>query len=165
MAAKAKYYEVILFLDKEYHTIWKTNQQDRFLVTGDKKLLCFTERESLLAYIHTHHISLQEEPPSICDVNRLARWKEDYAAVLDFWNLVGDLAASVGDNFIGNRKSDGITPLYKKLFYACNLPSILPKKKYIPAWSAWQEDMMNKIIQRGIRLIVKHKRNGASGIV
>ncbi len=78
----------------------------------------------------------------------------DCEYLLSFWNIISDLAYSVGEIFYGDQDKDILIKIYDKLFYGNNLPSITPEgKKYFPEWEVDEIKEIAKVIEDGLKIV------------
>lgn len=73
---------------------------------------------------------------------------------IDMWNIFQDCAYSLDRKFYGDKKK--LNPVYSKLFYGLNLPSINKSgKKYIPEFSASEKEEIFHVLKKGLSLLLK----------
>lgn len=74
--------------------------------------------------------------------------------ILEFWNIVHDLAYSLGKTFLGDLQDS--TEIYNKLFYGVNLPSLSMKNKFDVNWKKDELTQLASIISEGLTLINRY---------
>lgn len=93
------------------------------------------------------------------DADRLKRWIEahektvDCGFFLEFWNLFGDVAYSVGMRFepVRTRRSNRV---YNKLFFGLNLPAVTPPgKEYVPLWTKKERKLLRSLMSFGLNML------------
>lgn len=73
---------------------------------------------------------------------------------LDYWNILNDLASSLGTSFYGNTDNSVVNGVYNKLFYGNNISAIKgEREEFIPEWSNKEISELNKVALDGIRVI------------
>ena len=97
---------------------------------------------------------VSSDPPAIYDFDALLEWCKsgagvrDCPAILDAWNLLGDLPHD-GNLFAGAdaRAND----IYEKLFLGCNLPAVTPTgEHYDPTWSSSETVELKRLVLLGL---------------
>lgn len=95
----------------------------------------------------------------IYDAERLKKWIEthekdtDCRLLLDFWNIFGDIAYSVGMRFepVRTRRSNKV---YSKLFFGLNLPAMTPPgEKYVPLWTKKERKLLRELMSFGLNML------------
>lgn len=93
------------------------------------------DAEKLISLIAAH------EKPADCEF------------LLDFWNLFGDVAYSVGRKFepVRTKRSDRV---YNKLFFGSNLPAMTPPgEKYVPLWTKKERKLLRELMRSGLNML------------
>jgi hypothetical protein len=161
------YYAVeFVYSSKKRYCVWYTDEADGFLLQ-DNQVLGFSDMDSLKAYCHKQKLLLDLELEfggniTSYDIDKALTWtaKEfpdfDYNAMLNFWNATSDVANSVSVNFYGD--SDGIVlDVYRKVFYANNLPSIKKDREdFIPTWDEEELLELKKVMRDAVRIVCKY---------
>ena len=76
----------------------------------------------------------------------------DYSLYLDKWNVIGDLAKTMKEDFIGNY--DDYNPLYKKYVCACNLPALNTSgKTYVPSFDEDEKEQIVNLTKDMCRIL------------
>ncbi|PEJ59072.1 hypothetical protein CN692_06220 [Bacillus sp. AFS002410] len=155
-----EYYPFLFIIkQKEFYCIWYSEDKDGF-VTENNKVKFFETEKMLFDYAKLKNIEFMENKITSFSIDQAINWltrknaiiKSDY--FLDFWNLITDLAYSVGDNFYGDAKEEAIHKVYDKLFWGNNLPAVTPKgKKFKPVLEYKQRKILVDIVKDGIRII------------
>lgn len=95
----------------------------------------------------------------IYDAEMLKSWIEtheetvDCGFLLDFWNIFGDIAYSVGRKFepVRTKKSNKV---YNKLFFGLNLPAMTPPgEKYVPLWTKKERKLLRELMRFGLNML------------
>jgi len=94
--------------------------------------------------------------PTIYDMVWIQKWviegngeNVDCRVLLDFWNIVSDLALALKMDFIGEDEKYNHT--YDKLFHGNNLPMINTSgREYVPIWSEEEVLQLKQVIGRGV---------------
>ena len=154
-----EYYQVVFIANnKEIHCIWYTNNKDGF-VTECKKIKCFTNSKKLKEYAEKNKMNLNIKN-TLLSMDEAKLWLQkrksefDCEYLLSFWNIISDLAYSVGEIFYGDQDKDILIKIYDKLFYGNNLPSITPEdKKYFPEWEVDEIKEIAKVIEDGLKIV------------
>lgn len=157
---------IIKFLYKNAirYCLWYENKnsgKDEFAVDGKHRIKTFDSVSELTRYCATNNFSCSESSLTIYDLNVLqtllkeANHLSNYDLLIDIWNISGDIAFTVHDNFLGD--NNNFLDVYNKLFYALNLPEINSSpKKYVPLWSKEEEKKLEKVFSSAIELIHKN---------
>lgn len=144
--------------DKPYNCIWFSNDKDGF-ITVSNQLKHFDSYEELDAFTKENNLAVIDEG-AILNIDTAKIWlKEnrhnvDCEYFLDFWNLISDLAGSVGDNFYGDSNKGIINKIYNKLFYGSNLPALRKDGEvYIPDWAEEELYELCRVVYDGLRIV------------
>lgn len=148
-------YYIVQFIitSYNYYTIWHTDNNDEF-VTKNKKILSFNNLEEVIQYAKLHSIELHEYI-TCYDIDRLMDdidTKIDCNYIINFWNIISDIAKSIQINFCGD--SDFYNSVYEKLLYGCNL-NALNKSHYDPIWTNEEIDKIKYVVNIGYKLLCK----------
>lgn len=146
---------------KEYNTLWFSDNSDGFLVDAScSRILVFFDRAAADKAAHNRGGRLHEGITSInCDMLLcLTSSRLDCNTILNFWNVVSDIAVSLAVSFFGDSNESQIHCLYEKLFYGCNLPAIKKdgESKYMPTWSKNEVKLLQKVVDSGLDIIKKY---------
>ncbi len=136
--------------------LWFTNDQDGVEQTPGGAILTFPDQDAALTYARSHLLDLEAEPPIWYDLDAIARWCDtpdatgiDCDTFLRAWNLLGDLG--VGPDSIFRGADRRATPIYDKLFFGNNLPSVTPPgDSYVPAWSDAEVVELTRLFRLGL---------------
>ncbi|MBV9791394.1 MAG: hypothetical protein JOZ51_24575 [Chloroflexi bacterium] len=157
------YYYLWYRLDhRDGYLLWFSNDVDGLITTPDGMVPSFGALPGLQAYASLAQLDLQEDAFLLYDLDVVAAWLRqpletelDAEELLNAWNLFTDLAASVNSSFEENRALT--QPVYEKLFWANNLPSVTPAgKQYIPVWSDDELRVMQEVLSHGLDLFRTH---------
>lgn len=158
-----KYYTVWYKLDQEEgYFIWYSNDVDRVIVNKSGHIPIFRDTSMLQAYVVQHHLSLENEEPTLYDLDFIIRWIAEpnqsllnESALLNAWNLFGDIAVSVDDEKYNqyNQHDENADKVYEKLFWGNNLPSVTPSgEQYTPVWTQNEIAVLQEVLGYGISM-------------
>ena len=138
------------------YCLWYTNDMDGF-VLSEGHLLQFDSVNDVRAYGRRKGISLQADTTAY-SIAKIEAFLEDSSAepdcnvLLDFWNIVQDMANAISTPFLG--EDEETDRIYSKLFHGSNLPSVNASGKlYIPRWHPDELDTLRRILCDGITII------------
>lgn len=139
--------------DHHYYAIWYTDDKDGF-VTENGSIVYFTEIDDLFHYAESRRILINEGITYFNATQILHNIETitDCDTVLDFWNIISDISASLRIKFTGDDKTYNTE--YAKLVSGCNLNS-LEHDYYIPNFTTEEEDNIKKIIIEGYNILCK----------
>ena len=159
--------EIICFRmgESKFYCIWfSDDEKDGFLLNGSI-LRIFHSEEAALTFLKSLPSYQKAIKTTTYDVNKIDQTimraiPFDPHIILDFWNIIDDLANSIGIPFEGNKK-DGLTnSIYDKLFYGNNLPAINTSNRiYTPQFTSEEFVRLTTILMDGIALIKKCSSN------
>jgi hypothetical protein len=118
--------------------------------------------DPLLRFQDVNRISILKDTIITYDLNILNSWLQQPSSAevncsvfLDVWNILLDLSDCVKENFYG--KTDDTLPVYEKLLYGCNLPSMRENGEYFTAYFSEKEiNILSLIIKDSIKIINKY---------
>lgn len=154
------YFPVQFVLEgNSHHLIWFTADVDGFITNaaGDR-LLSFDSEEALLAFAAERGIEIVDEPASYGDPEDvfLASTTEGCNVALNMWNILGDVAASVHGEFLGDSRDEDVMDLYTRLFCGCNVSAIRRDgEEFHPEWSDDEERLFRAILSEGRAILLK----------
>ena len=156
-----EYYSLIFIIKKkEYFCIWYSDEKDGFIKESNQ-IIFFDNNEQLNEYATSKNINI-EKGITILNIDNATNWLSldqkniDCKYFLDFWNIITDLANSVGIEFHGNSDKAIVNEIYNKLFYGNNIPVVKGDgEEFIPDWSTEEMNELSDIITDGIALIKK----------
>lgn len=151
--------EVVQFIERQtsYFCIWYSADKDA-LLTAEGSLLCFDTaaqaQSAAQAQFPAYEKIVACEP---YDLDQLAQMIEhrlalDPSFVLTMWNLMGDVAGSLGLPFAGGSRTALIDGIYDKLFFGNNLPA-MHAPTYVPVFTERERRKLDKILQDGSNMI------------
>ena len=156
-----EYYAVLFVIkDNKHFCCWYGDEKDGFVVSNNK-LVNFETLEQLSEFAKKNQLLIKlEENISIFSIDQILEcWRHknksiDCKAVLDFWNIIGDISTSLELSFYGNKRVAKLDKIYEKLFWGTNNPAVTPNgKSYIPQWKSDEIKEINTVIQDGIRIL------------
>lgn len=126
-----EYYAVkIIFQQKEFYSIWITADDGDYFFQADNQIEIFLTKTELQSFCEKHKIKIESE--SLYDFDSINY--EDCNLFINFWNLIADLAKTLGVSFVGDK--DEYLNIYKKLLCGCNLPTMnRDLRKFVPNFS------------------------------
>ncbi len=112
--------------------LWFSGEADGLLTDGTDRLHVFSSADDARAHATAGSLALDPDDASRFDLDALESWIEapDQAtlgstSILDAWNLLTDVARSVGDELATARLLQRATlPAYDRLVSTCNLPAL-----------------------------------------
>ena len=112
--------------------LWFTDERDGLLTDGAGSLRVFSSAGEARRHAAGGSLTLGSDEVSRFDLDRLESWTlaPEQAAlrsnsILDAWNLLTDVARSVGDQVAMARLFDReMLPVYDRLVSACNIPAL-----------------------------------------
>lgn len=154
------YYELPIQLDGERHwLVYYQNDEDGVLVDENRNVLAFSSVEPLRAYARKKRIKPQEARKFI-DFDALEVWLKkpmptaDCPTLYAAWNLLGDIATSLGEgvHYLGYERR--YQYLQEELLWGCNLPGPWASDQpYIPEFSEREIGMLAEVLRGGVRLL------------
>ncbi|MBQ7232479.1 MAG: hypothetical protein IJX07_04545 [Bacillales bacterium] len=157
-------YFIVEFIleNQSFYTIWYNDKLDGFLTFQNKsfrnKIMTFYNQNSLLQYLTRNQMKLATHRVTVinCDMVQLYKTNFDCNLLLDFWNIITDVACSIKVDFLGDHREDSITNIYNKLFYGCNLPALRGNGElYFPEWSVSEIAILHEIVSNGLMILQK----------
>ena len=130
------------------YLLWCTDDEDYFLTDGNKRLICFSQKEELEEYCKKGHF----QNPSFVSNNFDILDYHDCNDYLNKWNIIDDLSKTLEIDFIGNH--DDYTGLYSKFVYGSNLPALNTSgKKYIPVFDKEETHQIENLTKAMIAIL------------
>ena len=139
-----KHYKLLYKLhSKKRYLIWVGDVKDSLVAGSDGFIPSFRDIRTLRKYAEQHTYLIEDERAILHDLDWVAKWLKapnasiDCKAVLAFWNLSIDIAASFPKRkFEFTRLYKKPSKVYEKMFWGNNVPSMTQKgKSYEPIWS------------------------------
>ena len=146
----------LLFEGRRLFFLWFSDDHDGLEQASSGTVLTFPTSDAALAYARQRGLQVEPDPPALFDFDAIARWCERPSPLtircddfLNAWNLLGDLRPEADSIFrAADRRG---TPIYDKLFFGCNLPSITPKgEQYAPTWSDLEVQELARVLRLGL---------------
>lgn len=144
------YIVLIMICGREFFLLWNGDHEPVFLTDEDSKAVFFGSLAELTGFAERNDLELDEEITEY-DLDGITVTAEtlDCNEVNSKWNIISDLALTVGAEFSGeDKRYNGI---YDKLFYGCNIPA-MNHPPYTPEWSAEEIAEINRILAEGAEL-------------
>lgn len=143
----------ITLCQREFFLLWNCEYEPVFLVNENGKPIFFGSLAGLKAFTEKNNIKLDEEITEY-DLDDITVTAEilDCNEVIQNWNIMSDLALSVGEEFSGEEKR--FNDIYDKLFFGCNLPA-MKHPPYTPEWNAEEITEINRILSEGAELFAR----------
>ena len=156
------HYKLLYRLDgAERFLLWFTNERDG-VVTDDAGFVpSFATEAALLAFAKSERIQVSEESPTLHNLDLVRDWLADpgqeafdCVAVLNAWNLFGDVARSAPASAAPFSEADAkLRAVYDKVFFGNNLPAVTPEEEaYHPVWSSAEIVGLAALLSRGLEL-------------
>ena len=117
---------------RQLFLLWFTGQEDGLVTDGAASLRVFASAEEARRHAAAVSLALGSDEPSLFDFDQLETWTRApeqtalrSSSILDSWNLLTDVARSVGDQVATARLFDrGMLPAYDRLVSSCNIPAL-----------------------------------------
>lgn len=134
---------------RERYLAWISDDTDVFVTDASGRLRATRTVREL-------GVPLQPVPAAAWDLDRilarLARGRADPREVLDAWNLLGDLDATLGGEPFEDRGDPRVRSLYARVFCATNLPTMTPPgQRCLPRFSRADAAYLHRLLGRGAR--------------
>lgn len=131
MSRKYHVVEVIRAL-RPVCVLWFSGEEDGLLTDGTARLRVFFSADDARTYAVATSLALDSDEVSRFDLDALESWIDaptqtllGSSSILDAWNLLTDVARSVGDEVATARLLHrAILPAYDRLVSSCNLPAL-----------------------------------------
>jgi hypothetical protein len=144
---------------KARFVIWFSSGRDGLLLDNSGKIVALGTLSLARAHARKKGITIQPEPVPVYDFDAISSWcskplpsQIDCVLFLNAWNMLSDVAASIGDNSIFAVADKGLKKIYEKLFFGNNLPAVTPEgKSYVPEWSAAEADKIARVFRAGLQ--------------
>ena len=155
---ESDFYTVVFIINQhEFYTIWICDKE--IFVTDFGKILLFKNEADVRKYAIEHNLPLSDEECTVYNVDGVNQWvlsgnsSVDCDKILNFWNIVQDVARTVDTKFLGDKQTSKIDRIYNMLFYGTNILADEDDELYIPEWSEVQLELLRKIILDGVRIL------------
>ena len=144
--------------------IYFQNDEDGVVTDKDRQVMGFASPDMLRDFARKKRIKLKPAPKAI-DFDALEAWLRrpmptaDCPLLYAAWNLLGDIATSLGEgvHFLGYQRSYHY--LQEELLWGCNLPGAWSADQpYIPEFSEREIAMLGEVLLSGINLLRRHLR-------
>ena len=151
----------------DHFLLWYSNEHDGVVVDSEGWIPSFRTESALFAYADTLSIAVQPEEPLLHDLDVVQLWlanpqpqRVDPQGFLSTWNLFGDVARALpafGARF--TERDSLLGPLYDKLFWANNLPSVTPEGAvFAPEWSTIEIGEFTALLREGLDMFIRSLR-------
>lgn len=152
-----EYCKVIFETDAtDYICLWCCDINSSF-VTEEDHVLCFRDEDVFDSYCRAKGLSVPDT--QVYDLAELMTFAQgatdDFHAgtLLNFWNIVADLAFTLKLDFLGDDDNDALSELYDTLFFIDTADAEEDTKKELTASDL---DDLREVVGDGCRLIVTH---------
>lgn len=146
-----------LFQGTEKYTLWYTEDSDGFLKNQDEDTIAVFSSRDAAAVFASRQGNYLDGNTTVINCDAVLCCLTDCimcSEVLNFWNIVSDIAATLGILFSGDDNGEQIAKLYDKLFYGCNLPSYVgDRPAYVPVWSEEERKRLTEIVKEGLEIV------------
>jgi hypothetical protein len=143
------------------YLIYFCNDHDGVVTDKDGKILSFAQSEALREFAKKKKWKIKPALP-LLDLDQVKAWTSDFdlekldcPTLYRAWNLLGDLASSVGraDDFTGYQ--DDAMAVHEELFWGCNLPGSAPADRpYRARLSEDDVDTLQEVFETGLGIFV-----------
>lgn len=154
-----RYYATKLILgEKEKYLIYVSDNKDRFLTNDEGLIVTFEALNELEEYSMMVGLQLEDEAESVITcIDCLVPDEQATDDILFFWNICTDIAYTVGEQFLGDKRKPIINTVYSKLFAGSDVPTIRgDNPPYFPIWTWRERRVANKVLANGIELVKKY---------
>lgn len=153
--------EIICFLLQEqgYYSIWYSDETKDGFLTNNYDLITFTSEKTASEFVRFHTSYYKPVTTTIYRMETVKQMIDqqrpfDACVMLEFWNIVGDLADSIKAPFCGNLQDDLTNEIYEKLFYGNNLPEINTSgQNYMPQFTDEEWRKLKEILLEAFSVI------------
>ena len=159
MRAGRRYFLVAFLLDQRKRwVIWYSGERDGFVLSEPGKIATFETSVMAMTFAADNQIHIElAKAPSTYDFDRLLRWTRrrlprriKCEEFLDAWNFITDVVATIGASARFNALNSQVDPIYRKLFWGSNIPSVTPNgKSFIPNWSNTEMTSLANLLRLG----------------
>lgn len=165
---KISYRHWVQFRGQSLGLVWQTDDGSQE-VEGDSdgvlvdngRVVVVRAAEEFSVVAGQYGLSLEEGNGDVQNLDGLAQLLElpisevICAQVLNAWNLLDDIARSVGRTL--ESRSPGLDTCYDKLFWGNNLESVTPAgEHYIPYFSDEERRLIADVLDRGQMILAAH---------
>lgn len=157
-----KYFTFVFIIkNTKHYSIWYSDEDDGFIIESSK-IKTFCNMDEMKCYARDNNYELETEYTemqfdtaiNIATKKNIENEDINCKYLLDFWNIVSDIANSVGDVFIGDTREGTINSIYNKLFYGNNLEAIKKNgEDFIPTWNKYEKNELLNVTNDGIRIL------------
>jgi hypothetical protein len=143
--------------------IWYSNERDGVVLDKDDYIVTVQTVPQLSRFAQRRNLIIEDQEPTFYDLDFVSRWVQkaseneiDCPRFLNAWNLFTDVASSLGDaTFPGNERR--FKPIYDKLFWGNNLPSMTPPGEFfVPDWDDQEFEQMAEVLSYGLHMFRNH---------
>lgn len=160
MNNKEYYLCSLIYEQTEIFFIWYEGEPDGVVVDKQGNTITASDMETIKSAGKELNILFETEEVTVFDYDLTynAIKREIYSEhvmndAINLLNIFGDIALSIPDNEY-NDLLDNNKPIYNKIFYGCNLPSVnTTNEKYVPVWTHEEQQVLQNLFEHGIRLI------------
>lgn len=159
--AKFDWLEIVYFHHKDtnLYCIWYSNDDQEGFLLSENAIRTFSNESGARDYLKCFPQYQKEIKVKTYDVDKIEKVLDgkvpfDAELVLDFWNIVADIAHSNKVPFEGDKKDNLTNCVYDKLFYGNNLPEINTSgRTYVPQFTENEFKRLTAVLVEGVVLI------------
>lgn len=151
------------FRGKTRWLIYYTNDQDGVVTDKEGKILSFATAEAAGEHAKKKKWKIKPAQP-VLDLDQIGEWIEsldprelDCPALYRTWNLLGDVATSLGkaSDYPGYDSDSMI--IHEELFWGCNLPGMAPlDQPYVAKLSEEDLETVQDVLASGLQMLLSN---------
>lgn len=153
--------EIICFSSKKakLYCVWFSDDENDGFLLDDSALRVFPSENLALECLKafpSYKKAIKTTTYDIDEVKRIASHAIPLNAhmILDFWNIVNDLAKSIQISYKGHTEDSLTNRIYDKLFYGNNLPEINTSNRiYVPQFTSEEYARLLTVLSDGITIV------------
>lgn len=133
---------------REAFLLYYSNDFDGMEVDRNQAVLSFASLEQIRKFLGNKHLLGEKELWDLDPVREWLRTSGDIPcpALYYSWNLFGDLARSLGEEFEGY--GEDAQPVHEELFWGCNFPGM---GSYTPSFTDSDRRLLREVLSQGMR--------------
>lgn len=153
--------EIICFssVKAKLYCVWFSDDENDGFLLDDSALSVFPSESLALECLRSfpsYKKTIRTTTYDIDEIKRIVCRTSPLNAhtILDFWNIVNDLAKSTQISYEGNTKDSLTNRVYDKLFYGNNLPEINTSDRiYVPQFTREEYARLLTVLLDGITIV------------